>query len=54
MIDFERNQVMRLKFMCKDANETTTGAEGDELKAGMTLEEMYSADARKYQDEIKQ
>ena len=53
MIDFERNQVMRLKFMCKDANETA-GAEGDELKAGMTLEEMYSADARKYQDEIKQ
>ena len=44
MIDFERNQVMRLKFMCKDTNE----GDADEPAAGMTIEELYSADARKY------
>ena len=47
MIDFERNQVMRLKFMCEDAPNP------DEPPSGMTLEEMYSIDARKYQENLK-
>ena len=43
--NFEKNQVMRLKFLCPDAKE--------EDYPQMNTDEMHAADARKFKDEIK-
>ena len=45
--DFERNQHLRLKFLCNPGKDQS---EGETESDATTLEEKYSADARKFRD----